>query len=526
MLDQASAADHGEGHRLIELPPVLLARRYIPHALCTALIASGLAWMMTGSPGPGLSPDTVSYFVAAESVVRDGTFKAPVLEWAPVDSFRPLSHFPPGFPLAIALARTTGVPTLHAARLVIVASMAITTFMLSLLLLVVNGGAGGFVTILAILVTPAIVQAHLFALSEPLFIALLATTLACTVLAPDRPTPVGILAGLASLVRYAGLALVAAAMLWTILRPGTLRHRLRRAVLAVLPTLILLGGWIATRAFRAGGSVRSVALYKDGFAATLWQGAGTLCRWLAPGVDSHRARAAIAGVALGACLFVVNALWGRLSKMAAFGGRQPDSMVARVLRASLLFASTYVAVLVIARGLADPAIPFDDRLLAPFIVVADVFLATVLAQWFRNCNAAQRAIAGGAILLWIIGSATVSARRIRFGLTDGWDYANKAYRGAGPLQWINRSGFGLDLFTNAPATIYFHANRLARELPGAADRSTLLAFGDTLKARRGVVVLFNTPAASYVSGYRIVRVLDMRLIASYPDGSVWVPSSR
>src|SRR2546427_12052910 len=97
-------------------------------------------------------------------------------------------------------------------------------------------------------------------MSEPLFLAVLALTLRQMVAVPERAWRYGMLAGIGALVRYAGVALIAAAGLWAFAQPGDRRARLRRAPAAGLPRLALqapLGG----RTVLVGGDPRHTRLY-------------------------------------------------------------------------------------------------------------------------------------------------------------------------------------------------------------------------------------------------------------------------
>jgi len=84
------------------------------------------------------------------------------------------------------------------------------------------------------------------------------------------------------LVRYAGVAMVAAVVLWCVAPSGPRIARLRRAVVAVLPAAILVGAWVIRSYFTSGPrSIRALGAY-GGFTETLAMGYSTLIAWLVP----------------------------------------------------------------------------------------------------------------------------------------------------------------------------------------------------------------------------------------------------
>jgi hypothetical protein len=156
-------------------------------AVLLGIAAFALVLTVTDPPGPGLDPDALSYMGAARSLVEHGTYRIPTAPWTSADSTSTLAHFPPGYSTALALPVALGMAAPQAARLVeaLAASVTVTT------LVFVAGAAttalAGALLGVALLATPAMATVHLSVLSEPLFLALLALTLAAMAYAPDHP---------------------------------------------------------------------------------------------------------------------------------------------------------------------------------------------------------------------------------------------------------------------------------------------------------------------------------------------------
>jgi len=510
-------------------------------------VAFVLVLLATRPAGPGLDPDAVSYLSAARSLIDRGTLTVPTTDWEQVDSLEPLAHFPPGFPIALAIVQTVGADPITAARLVSASSAAV---MLGIVTWLVTGAAGPLAALAlaaALLATPAVADVHLAVLSEPLFLACLAATLALTVHADDRPWLAGTTAALATMVRYAGIALPAAVVVWTILRPDdavlhgqllkvpgrdAFRRRLRAAAIAALPTALLLGAWVGrTRRVAGRGAIREIAAYGGGIASTLREGAGTLRDWLAPSLDgAPSARVAFASIlllGLGATMLMAARRppaerdVGSVADTSLPASARDSSALKLVLAATLIVV-LYVAVVLLARLVADPGIPLDERLLAPAILLTELVIAVTLARSWNAITRPVRLAAGALLVIWAALSASQVIDNVGAAMSDGIDFAGARWRESSLAAWARTDPDHHPLFSNFPAALYFHARRAARLLPQEPDARELQAFGDTLRRRHGAVVAFSQPSAFVESPASLVRALGLRAIVQDSTGAVYV----
>src|SRR4051812_10411654 len=179
-------------------------------------------YVITSPPGPGLDPDAASYLGAAESLARGSGYRVPVADWAAADSTSALTHFPPGYPTAIAIPITLGVVPRQAARIVDAVAAFIEFAVVVALVASAAGELAALCLAAALLVMHPIAVIHLSVLSEPLY-------LACTVCAlfamvrlaepsSDEHIAAAWVAGIASaaamLVRYVGFSVCGAVALW------------------------------------------------------------------------------------------------------------------------------------------------------------------------------------------------------------------------------------------------------------------------------------------------------------------------
>lgn len=502
--------------------------RLLPAAIL-GIAAFALVLAITDPPGPGLDPDALSYMGAAESVVAHGTWRIPTAKWASADSTAPLEHFPPGFSTTLALPVKLGMAPPQAARLVEALCAAITTMVLVLLVSGATTPLAGILLAIALFATPAMYEVHVSVLSEPLFFACLALTLAAMTCAPDRPLRAGIPAALSALTRYAGMSCVGAVALWSLMQRAPLATRIRRAVVATLPALVLQGAWVLRTRHAAGpAAIRKFAVYTRDLGATFAQGARTIGAWLVPDSDAaldpqpHHGLLPVVAAALLLLLVGsgVRQLW-RGRRQATDDRERHDVDPRRLLAASALLLVCYLGMILVSRLLADPRIPFDNRMLAPALLLVTTIVATALAAWWRGAHTEIARIAVcGALLGWLAASASVTETADRYIRLWGSDFAGEQWRRSELLEWARTAGASVPLYSTWPAAVYFHLHRPARQVPLRDDAPGLVAFPDTLRARGGRVLVFDVADPEHMPPSALVASPGLRVVARLKDGVV------
>jgi hypothetical protein len=483
-------------------------------AAVAGIVAFALVLFATEPPGPGLDPDAVSYLGAAVSFVHQGTFRVPVSQWTAADTSAPLAHFPPGFPTTIAAPLALGFSPIQAGRLIVALSAFASAALLMLLVDTAAGRTAALISAVSAAATPALLTVHLSVLSEPLFFALILATMLG--LLSRRPAAVGLAAAAACMVRYAGLSLTAAAVIWLLRQPGTWGRRVREAALAGLPSVVLLGAWVARASREAGPtSIRTLGVYGS-LSRTIAEGGSTLSDWLAPGSDGTRWRIVAVVAAVVVIAVVVAGAW-QAFRRAPVDGRAPQTVALAGLIGVL-----YLTMLVASRVAADPDIPFDDRLLSPLILLAEIALVVAGAVWWQRAPGRwARPMVAIAATLWLAASAAESGGRVRAALSDGDDFASSDWRFSPTVAWVRAHREATSLYTNWPAALYFHAGRGSHELPHVLDPLTLRRFGERLARQHGILVAFDVPAPEVASPDSIASRLRLRQLARLADGSVW-----
>lgn len=511
-----------------------LARaRRTPWLLAAFLGVVAFALVLAGTepPGPGLDPDTAFYLGGATSLAAGTGFRAPIAPWASRDSTAPIGHFPPGFSAAIAVPTALGMPPAQAARLVNALAAFVTVATAAYLAALAAGPLIALLLGAALLVTPALVYVHLDLLSEPLFLACVSLALLAMIRAPRRPLLAGLAAAAAALVRYAGVAVTGAAILWAFGQRGALRVRVRRAVLAALPTVVLQAAWVAhARAVGGKKAVRQIAIYVANFGRDLSMAWQTTTEWLVPHSDQdvhiHAPLVAIAALALIAIIIAAGgrAAWRawRATRDRAAGDpayRRAHSAAA-TLAACGVFAVCYVGVLVLSRLFADPFIPFDERLLSPLMLVLELAAAVSIGAWWSAGADLSRIALLVAAAIWWGAALGVDGDVVNWALTNGNDFAGEDWRRSELLYWARTHAGRAPLYANWPAAVNFQLHRAAWQLPLVDAPVSWSAFADTIRARRALILDFDVQNPEFVRQDTLDRIPGLVLVRRLADGKV------
>ena len=507
-----------------------------------ALLALAAAWAtleITEPPGPVLDPDAMAYLGAGISLANGHGLRIPSALWFSADTTAPLTHFPPGFSTTIAAGITAGLTPVNAARFIEAAAAATTVAFIAFLLFEAGTTTGALTAIVLLAVTPAMLIAHAAVLSEPLFLALLVCFIWQLSRTGERSRSwrrtlaLGALAAAATLVRYAGASLVAAVVIdaWLDDDHGILDKlpaRIRRAATAALLPVLTLGAWTFSRPpAQSGDRIRRIALYSGGLADTFVEGAETLGRWLAPNVDSLAITAGLAVLMAGA---VVTLFVQAANTRSTTPPEAPRWYRTRLLRALTITAGCYALILVASRLFADGAIPFDDRMLAPLLLLVTVAIAFSLGTLWQSAawRASHRVMLAGTIAvvaIWMYGAATVSAVWALDYQTDGGDLAGREWRTSPLAEWATHDGAHAPLYSNWPAAIWFHTGRAVHELPTELDPATVTRFREKIAREHGALISYATPSADIVPPDSLAKMAGLVPVASWPQGTVWRAAS-
>lgn len=466
----------------------------------------------------------MAYTGAASSLVQEGKLRVPTAVWNRVDSTSSLSLWPPGFPAAIALPVLLGASPIQSARWINVLAAAATAVVVMLLVAAAVGPAAGAVGVLVVFATQAVFDAHISVLSEPLFIASVLLVVAAMIHARDRLLLLGALSALVVMIRYAGACAPLAVVLWTLFDSRyDLRARMRRAaVVGLIPAIAVVLLLSRTAALSDRHATPKLDFY-GGWGVTLAQARDTLAEWLAPVLPDGAVQQLLAlVVAIALIVFVVTAARDTADdrrRQMRYGG------VATLIGAVSLLSACYVVVILAARAFVGGTIPLDWRILAPLIVLIEIASVVSIGYWWHAYHLPLRTVIALSGVVWIGAAATITVNDAVYAVTEGSDFAGSDWRDSPLTAWVRAHAAGHPLYSNWPAALYFHASRVARELPKATRPEDVAAFGVLLQRNHGYLVAFNEVSPDFVAPDSIARETGLHRLVSTADGEVWAASS-
>ncbi len=482
-----------------------------------ALLAFACAWRY----GTGTSPDSASYLAAARNLLSGAGYR----------DFNGdvYTQGPPLFPTLLALPGLVGVEPLTAARFLNGLSFGLIVFLSGALFLrCTRSRVFTLLGTLSILISPALLEASVMVWSEPVFLVLMSLfLLALPKLVRDGSPSwlliVALLAGLACLQRYVGVALILTGSVLIVLGMSGASVRRRVAYLAVF-CLVSAGplvGWFARNTFvvghRAGSHPRHGLLGPEA-RWTLDSALDVMAAWFFPRSFSHSFRLVGAGLVLGLTLVLILSLWRRAAERSS----PRTTQIACIVVCGLL---SFGFLVVAGAGWSwNP----DPRLMTPLylLVMVPVFAG------IEEVGRMARERLGGGNLAGVLGLAVcvlglvhpleTTVNRVRGYTRHGLrDFGAAVWRQSPLVDWLRRHPLEGTIYSNIPEALYLLAGRPAQTTPAWNEDPT--KFTEAM----------SPASASYIVWSYIVRrnfLYDLRElasrwrmeeVASCPDGKVY-----
>jgi hypothetical protein len=517
--------------------------------LPTLVLALWAGWWVaskTRARTPDLPIDSAVYLSTADGLRATGTPKVAFnLPWDGYSTTRaislegrvPVTHFPPGYPVALALTSFVAGSVRSAARLLDIALIAVNLLLVGWITARLTGYRSiAVATLPAILLlfTPDFrptyfdtfgwLTLHRTVASEPLFTALLMIGLlalnAALTASPERARKALVIAigaaTAAMLVRYIGFVLVVVAVIAFVFldRERPRRQRTQRAALfptlAIAPTALFLGWAALVRV----PSPRPIFFHPVAESAT--KPLLMLADFVFPrgGPDALR----ISAIAVVIALVGLGVIRGP----AGAGDSADDERSARVfMQLALLLVGAYVFLVVGSRTVFDVNIPVDARLFTP---IRGLWYVLVVAVAYRCLIRFAPQLVVVPILVVLVAAV----------VAGGWSVQRVILRQS-PAAALTRTAFDDALarvprdrviVSNHPEEVYELTGRAAIALPSPREYAShkrnvdyerdLRDLARDLDRHGGYLVLWSlfTPVSTPPE---LRTALDLRLVARTPS---------
>lgn len=471
-------------------------------------IATGIALFLCTPWGLGLSPDSVAYVNGAKRFLAGGNLNALS------------SHWPPLYPLLLAaFGSLTNASPLLGARIFHALLIGLNLLLFSEVFRRI-GLKPLVALVLGFLVAihPVILGIHIYAWTEPAFLSLLIVNL----LLLDRflvglpvtysqklALSLAVVAGLASLLRYAGLAIVLCNMLAIALYTSSSEtsKRIRLVAEQACVSILILLPWLLFNLSRSSSMANRTLAYHPPRLDLLEHGLSTIGRWF---WDES-----LVAILLSFCVWIV-------IRNIRFSSNK-DTKFSTV---AALFALVYICFLIAAISFTDAATSLDDRMLSPVFVVLVVVISDSATLLNRP--------AGSAFVITMLAFMLalplhLSLDLLQLSRTNGLEFASRQWQETPIVQRLRTMSSEFRVATNAPELFSLYLPQKANMLPYRFETSSRKSNPLYAEEVSSIATTQNLIAMIGKGNFRpyltsrdeIERLGEFRKIYTGDDGIIW-----
>lgn len=405
--------------------------------------------------GSGLISDSFQYIATAKTVVSQGYWGY----LAEDGSFIPLTQYPPFFPAVLALLEFFGVNSLNGVRFLNAFLMGLNIFFVGETVRhITKRNIWGLLAAIFFTMNRQFIEAHAWALSEPLYYFLALTGILIFAISIERQDRrywwAGVVFALAALTRYIGVALIVSGMLILLWGKKPILPKLLRSLGFGGLSLAPLGLWTVRNALLTNTiNNRSFSIVPLSL-KNLLSLIQTILGWFIPPVwvVGHEKIWLLVIISGGCALGIWLGLSWSKSQKSLF-----QTALINPLSIFWFFATIFHLVfLVLAKIGFDHNIGFGDRLLSPLWLGGIILMVTFMAGLWEEKNVMARwlVILGGGYLLvyFLVGSVLALPAWHKQGLglaRKSWHLSQAILT----LQTLDTAS----VYSNSPATVYLWA---------------------------------------------------------------------
>ena len=493
--------------------------------------------------GVGISPDSATYIGVARSLLEGKGLSIP---FGSAEA-RPMTHYPPLYPLLLSAIGTLGPDPQIGARW-----LNVLLFGANILLagMIINRYASTSIWIslfgsFVILSSVDMLAIHIWAWTEPLFIFFGFSGLYLLARYLEKPKRFLLLASsvaiaLAFLTRYPGMAFVATGTIGLFfLNRETSRDRIRDICIFLAICLLPTALWMTRNMYVAESLTNRNPAFHPITSNKISAGLYTVSTWIFP--------TKLAGVPAGIILVAVISGVVILHKILEL--REETSEEANTLKkespASIplltgLFVFFYMALLAISISFFDAHTALNSRIMSP-VFFALVILLLCLAYRLVQLSQRKRTIRIICVILSVMLAAFYLYRGsgwVWHTSSRGLGFSNKKWQHSEAVRHVKELPEGILIFSNAPDAIYVLTGRSTLRIPSKVDPGDrrinqdfsyeLAEMKRRLEQANGVVVYLGTARWRWYLPVEneLVEALSLRPMRKSDGGTIYQVDRR
>jgi Dolichyl-phosphate-mannose-protein mannosyltransferase len=437
------------------------------------IVAAATArWCM--SSGIGVSPDSLVYLGAADSILAGKGIRTVASHSTPgLAGGKPLTVFPPTYPVLLSLSGILSTDRLNGARWLHSLLFAINVFLVGFSVCLATRGSflAILCSILLFLSSASMLHIHTMAWSDPPFIMFALSALALLALYVTKPNywflvGAGLSAGLAITTRYVGITIFPPTVLTVLLlKDEELKRRIKDCLVLLALGTFPLAVWLVRNTIVADTAIsRSFGFHPIGVSEikTLLN---TLLLFWVPFAGIFFFKAAL--LFLGGALVLSSVLL--TLKDYVWRVKKPD-LNSAVQMFAVIFAAIYPLFMLAYNSFLAPAADLDARDFAPFYVFVNILAVSTFYQSSKLRRSAR--LWWGFLALTLALIYLNAGQAVTFAVQrheNGSGYASREWAASKSLQQVTTLPEHRTIYSNGIDAIQFVTRREALRVPAKVD---------------------------------------------------------
>ncbi len=434
--------------------------------------AGALMVWMSMPMGIGVGYDSVFYLSAADNVLSG--FGLGRLDG--YGNFIPLTHFPPLYPILLAiLSFILRMDLVSVSGLFSAISFGCLVFLTGWLVYTVTKTLiPGILSAIIVLSSPILVDLQFLAMTESLFLVLLLSMFWFLNIYFDEEKTwqlvcASIFAGLAYLTRYVGLsAVVSGAFAVLVYSPGTRRKRITKSLLFCVIGLVPVFLWYFRNWLIAGTITNRTILFHLPNKNQLMKGLDTINLWILPFRISPSLRFTVT-IILAVSIFLGIVWWLLRVRRDNRNWLQRESP-GRFILLLLTFLIVYVSMLFVSLTFFDASTRLNDRILSPVYLIGSILGIIILWKvlpieeklWLKTIIIV--------LCISFVGMNFIrSASILREMKINGRGFTGRKWQASETIAAIGNLSQEVVIHTNESLPVYFITGRATNNIPEKID---------------------------------------------------------
>lgn len=509
---------------------------FIKNNLPSIIVAllGGLLIFFTTPWGIGVSPDSVSYLGSSKNLLSGLGLTIPFGD--PPNS--PLTHLAPLYPALISFVALLTNSVDLSARILNAVIFSTTLLLVAGLInqKITDHPLITFLAVTVVFASPIMIELHLMAWSEPLFLALILGSFIFLAKYLQAGQPQGLvwaalLAALGLLTRYAGAAVIAASgLVILIFSSHPFRRRFIHALVYGLLAILPFAAWSMRNYIVAGTATNREVAFHLINTSQISQAIDTLIGFISmPAGLPIMIKLSLSLLMLG--LIPAALFWRLKTAHQSISIRSLRENIPAEINILLIFIPVYLLFLAFSISFFDANTPLDYRILSPIFPAWIILIASSASQLWNQPKAWMKIVIAGFFVILVGSYLLPGFRLLSASYTSGLGFNQRAWRDSALISHLRSSYSDSAIYSNVPEGIFLHTGIPAISLPRqffAVSQSENPAYSvqfekmtAALHSGQAYLVMFSSHRADPALEKQLATNLALQPLQTFQEGTIY-----